>query len=128
MNYDNYFAGGAPSSMEPEFVNAMGRGAKTPAPKPMTMADFQQYWATLSPEEQALLANHVQEINFGEDKGAGGGNPIQKILSMFKGEKGKTGEDGTGGGFNWWGRRRGGGIDTAPVSLGKSFNALGGLG
>lgn len=88
MNYDNYFAGGG-FPQEPEFVNAMGRGAQTqaqaPATKPMTMEEWAAFFRSLTPEQLADFQYKGPDF--------GGGNPLESIMGMFGG-KGKTGEGG----------------------------------
>lgn len=100
MTYDNYLAGS-----DPTYSNAMAR-ERTPqtAAKPMTMQEWQAYFAMLSPEEQDQLAAQMraQGINWGTGGGqggdiewgkAGGSGGLSSLMGKFGG-KGKSAEGG----------------------------------
>lgn len=79
-DFQNYLQGSAPA-----YDNALSQAQQQPS-RPMTMEEWQKYLLTLTPAQ-------LEEIQYkGPD--FGGGNPLESLMGMFGGGKGKTGEGG----------------------------------
>jgi hypothetical protein len=115
MTYDNYLAGGSPA-----YSNTMARPqAQAPATPQMSMAEWQAYLASLTPQQLQEL--QAQAINWGKLDGgdSGGGSWVKR----GKRKSGESGNDPTGGGAISWGTSDGSGSGNP---IGKLFNMFGG--